>query len=108
MRGTLLLAAALALASTEGVSAKALPYVGEIEIFPYTFCPIGWLETDGSLLQIAEYDTLFALLGTTYGGDGSTTFALPKLTMASAPATNVAATPYKTCIAVYGLFPSQN
>ncbi|PWK85926.1 phage tail protein [Fulvimonas soli] len=55
------------------------PYVGEIRLFPYTFAPNGWFDCDGRLLSIAEYEVLFTLLGTTYGGDGATTFALPDL-----------------------------
>jgi microcystin-dependent protein len=55
------------------------PYVGEVRLFPYTFAPNGWFDCDGRLLSIAEYETLFTLLGTTYGGDGVNTFALPNL-----------------------------
>jgi microcystin-dependent protein len=53
------------------------PYIGEIRIVGFTFPPVGWQTCDGRLLAISEYDTLFALLGTTYGGDGQTTFGLP-------------------------------
>ncbi len=55
------------------------PYVGEIRMFGGTFAPQGWMTCDGQLLAISEYDTLFNLIGTTYGGDGQTTFALPNL-----------------------------
>lgn len=55
------------------------PYLGEIRLFGFSRMPIGWQTCDGSLLSIAEYDALFALLGTTYGGDGITTFAVPDL-----------------------------
>jgi microcystin-dependent protein len=55
------------------------PYVGEIRLFAGNFAPQGWLPCDGSLVPIADYDTLFQLIGTTYGGDGQTTFALPDL-----------------------------
>ncbi|MCR2806633.1 phage tail protein [Paenibacillus soyae] len=55
-------------------------YVGEIRMFAGTFAPVGWVLCDGSLLPISQYDTLFALLGTTYGGDGQNTFAVPNLT----------------------------
>src|ERR1700755_2625426 len=54
-------------------------YVGEIRLFPYNFAPRGWLDCNGQLLSIAENETLFVLLGTTYGGDGVNTFALPDL-----------------------------
>lgn len=55
------------------------PYVGEIRMFPGNFAPAGWAICDGSLQSIAQNDTLFTLIGTTYGGDGQTTFALPDL-----------------------------
>jgi microcystin-dependent protein len=55
------------------------PYVGEIRMFAGNFAPSGWLFCDGSLLPISEYETLFTLIGTTYGGDGQATFALPDL-----------------------------
>lgn len=57
----------------------AQPYVGEIRIFAGNFAPAGWNFCDGSLLQISEYETLFNLIGTTYGGDGQSTFAVPDL-----------------------------
>lgn len=55
------------------------PYIGEIRLFAGNFAPAGWYACDGSLLPISENDALFALIGTTYGGDGQTTFALPDL-----------------------------
>lgn len=55
------------------------PYVGEIRMFGGNFAPAGWAFCNGALLPISEYDTLFNLIGTTYGGDGQTTFALPDL-----------------------------
>ena len=54
-----------------------MQYVGEIRLFPYNFEPAGWAACDGRLVPISENDTLFNLIGTTYGGDGDTTFALP-------------------------------
>ena len=57
----------------------AQPYVGEIRMFGGNFAPAGWMFCDGSLLPISEYETLFNLIGTTYGGDGQETFALPDL-----------------------------
>ncbi len=57
----------------------AEPYVGEIRMFGGNFAPVGWAFCDGSLQSIAESETLFALIGTTYGGDGQSTFALPDL-----------------------------
>jgi microcystin-dependent protein len=55
------------------------PYIGEIRMFAGNFAPEGWLFCDGALVSIDDYDTLYNLVGTTYGGDGQTTFALPDL-----------------------------
>ena len=57
----------------------AQPYVGEIRIFAGNFPPNGWMFCEGQLIPISENDTLFILLGTMYGGDGQSTFALPDL-----------------------------
>jgi microcystin-dependent protein len=57
----------------------AQPYVGEIRIFAGNFAPAGWMFCDGQHLPISENETLFNLIGTTYGGDGQSTFALPDL-----------------------------
>src|SRR6187402_1117505 len=55
------------------------PFVAEIRIFPFSFAPKGWAFCDGQLLPLSQNTALFSLLGTTYGGDGKTTFALPDL-----------------------------
>ena len=55
------------------------PYVGEIRMVGFNFAPVGWELCDGQLLAISDYETLFNLIGTTYGGDGETTFGLPNL-----------------------------
>lgn len=57
----------------------AQPYVGEIRMFAGNFAPAGWMLCEGQLLPISENETLFQLIGTTYGGDGQSTFALPDL-----------------------------
>ena len=57
----------------------AQPYVGEIRMFGGNFAPAGWMFCNGQLLPISENETLFQLIGTTYGGDGQATFALPNL-----------------------------
>ena len=74
-------AALSAIAMTAAPAATAGPdeYLGEIITVGFTFCPRGTLEADGSLLAISENTALFSLLGTTYGGDGRSTFALPDL-----------------------------
>lgn len=55
------------------------PYVGEIRLFGFSRVPNGWFACDGSLQPISQYETLFALIGTIYGGDGVSTFAVPDL-----------------------------
>jgi len=60
------------------------PFVAEIRIFPFNFAPKGWAFCNGQLLPISQNTALFSLLGTTYGGDGKSTFALPNLQV-SAP-----------------------
>ena len=55
------------------------PFVGEIRMFGFTFPPAGWASCNGQILSIAQNTALFSLLGTTYGGNGQTTFALPNL-----------------------------
>lgn len=57
----------------------AQPYVGEVRMFAGNFAPAGWVFCDGQLLAISENETLFSLIGTTYGGDGQSTFAVPDL-----------------------------
>jgi microcystin-dependent protein len=76
--GAMLARAPRALAApsaTEGAN----PFVGEIAIVPFNFAPVGWALCDGSLLLISQNQALFALIGTYYGGNGTTTFALPDL-----------------------------
>ncbi|WP_370178689.1 phage tail protein [Alteriqipengyuania sp.] len=79
-------ATALALSAMVGLSfgvstpaAAQEPYLGQIQQFGFNFCPRGWMSTSGQILPISQYTALFSLLGTTYGGDGRTTFALPDL-----------------------------
>lgn len=55
------------------------PYIGEIRLFAGSFAPVGWQDCNGQLLAISENEALFQLIGTTYGGDGQETFALPDL-----------------------------
>ena len=57
----------------------AQPYVGEIRMFAGNFAPAGWMFCEGQLLPISENETLFQLIGTTYGGDGKSNFALPNM-----------------------------
>lgn len=55
------------------------PYVGEIRLLPYNFAPSGWQDCDGSLLPISGNEVLYTLIGTTFGGDGASTFGVPDL-----------------------------
>ena len=75
------LAAATALWSGTPASAQdaSSPYLGTIRYFAFNFAPRGWAHCDGQLLAISQNEALFSLLGTTYGGDGRTTFALPDM-----------------------------
>lgn len=57
----------------------AEPFIGEVRLFPFGIVPQGWAACNGQLLAIAQNQALFSILGTTYGGDGRTTFALPDL-----------------------------
>lgn len=57
------------------------PYAGEIRLFAGNFAPVGWLFCQGQLLPIQQYEVLYTLLGTTYGGDGKTTFGIPNLSV---------------------------
>jgi microcystin-dependent protein len=79
----LLTAVAASLIFSPSASAQAgvggLPFVGEILVVPYEFAPNGWAFCDGSVLPISQNEALFNLIGTTYGGDGVSTFALPDL-----------------------------
>ena len=75
------------------------PFLGQIQLLPYNFAPKGWAPCDGQSLSISQNMALFALIGTNFGGDGKTTFALPKL---AGPATAVG-----YYIALEGIFPSR-
>jgi hypothetical protein len=80
------------------------PYLGEIRTFAFNFCPTGWASLDGQLLPISEYTALFSLLGATYGGNGTTTFALPKW----GPIFAASGGTLLPCIALQGVYPSRN
>jgi len=62
-----------------GLAAAQQPYLGEVRLLPYNFCPTGWIMAQGQLLPISQNTALFSLYGTNFGGDGRTTFALPNL-----------------------------
>lgn len=78
------------------------PYIGQLELFPYGFTPYRWALCDGRLLSINDNEALFSLIGTRFGGDGVTTFAVPDLS-------NAAIGPYNHYyIALQGEYPSRN
>jgi microcystin-dependent protein len=77
------------------------PFIGQIELFPYNFAPKSWMVCTGQLMSISQNTALFSLLGTTFGGDGKTTFALPDL-QGKAPAPGL-----QYCIAIQGIYPSR-
>jgi microcystin-dependent protein len=80
------------------------PFLGEIQTFTYNFCPRGWAPLNGQIIPINQNQALFALLGTTYGGNGTTTFALPT----ARPNFTLTGAPLIQCIALVGVFPSRN
>lgn len=73
------LAALLVFAAAPRASAQYEPFIGQLALVGFSFCPNGWAEANGALLSIAQNSALFSLIGTYYGGDGVTTFALPNL-----------------------------
>ena len=74
------------------------PFIGQVLFVPYTYLPEGWLPCVGTMLPIADYEPLFALLSTRFGGDGQTTFAIPDLQ-------NICPTGMMYIIAYTGIFP---
>ena len=91
-------------ANVRSALAGSSPFLGEVETFAFDFCPQGWSSLNGQLLSINQNQALFALLGTTYGGDGQTTFALPT----AKPIFTATGAVLLQCIALQGIFPSRN
>jgi hypothetical protein len=85
-------------------SADMTPFIGEVETFAFNFCPQGWSTLNGQLLQISQNTPLFSLLGTTYGGDGVKSFALPT----AKPVFTATGAALLQCVALQGIFPSRN
>ncbi|HUR21103.1 MAG TPA: tail fiber protein [Vicinamibacterales bacterium] len=77
------------------------PFIGQIELLSFNYAPQNWIFCEGQLLSINQYTVLFSLIGTTYGGDGKTTFALPNL-KGKEPDPNL-----HYCIALQGVYPSR-
>jgi microcystin-dependent protein len=78
------------------------PFLGQVALFPFNFAPRGWVRCEGQLLPISNYSALFSLLGTQFGGDGRSNFALPDL-RENSPTPNT-----HFCIALEGIYPSRN
>ncbi len=76
------------------------PFIGQVMLFSGQFAPRGWADCDGATLPIAQWQALFSLVGTTYGGDGRTTFSLPKIAPPSPGMRYV--------IALEGVYPPRN
>ena len=88
---------------SRGAVAQSTPFLGEISVFGFNFCPNGWLAPNGQLMSIQQNTALFSLLGTTYGGNGTSNFALPTVL----PIFTATGAPLTQCIAVQGVFPSR-
>ena len=102
MRYLVIAAAAwVGLCSSASAQPAPSPFIGQIMIFAGNFCPRQWAATDGTVLQINQYNLLFAVLGAQYGGDGQTNFALPN----AQPILTKNGPPLTQCIALYGAFP---
>lgn len=100
----LLLATALSM-SAGAAEAASQPFIGEVITVANPFCPSGFSPMNGQLLAISENETLFQLIGTTYGGDGQTTFALPTAKPVFTADGGVA---FLQCISLYGVFPTRD
>jgi Phage Tail Collar Domain len=87
-----------------GPSLADQPYIGEVRTVAFSYCPQGWAPMHGQLLPIAQNDTLFGLIGTLYGGDGQTTFALP----VGKPLYSATGEPFLQCMSLSGIYPTQN
>jgi microcystin-dependent protein len=99
----IILAFAVLAGLSGSASAQVQPFWGQVMIFAGNYCPIGWSTMQGQLLSIAQNAGLFAVMGTTYGGDGRTTFALPT----ALPITTQSGVTLMQCIALVGSFPSR-
>ena len=97
---TVMLALSLTFTSA-GLASAQEPYLGEVRLFGYNWCPIGWQQANGALLSIAQNTALFSLYGTNFGGNGTTNFGLPNL-IGRAPTGYGSASPGQPFAAVYG------
>jgi microcystin-dependent protein len=103
MKTTLIAGVILVLLGNAGVT-RAEPFLGQTMAAAFNFCPKGWATMNGQLLPINQNQALFSLLGTTYGGNGQTTFALPT----AKPIFTATGPTLTQCIALQGIFPARN
>jgi microcystin-dependent protein len=108
MRGSSLALVVAALSCTmsllsQPARAQVEPFIAEIRTFGFNFCPQGWAPLNGQLIPIAQNTALFSLIGTYYGGNGMTNFALPT----AKPIFTATGFPFTQCIALVGIFPSR-
>ena len=94
-----LTASAVSADGSAGAAMDAQPFIGEVSLVAFDFAPQGYADADGAILPISQNTALFSLYGTMYGGDGKTTFALPKM---DPPLAGL-----KYLVAVQGVFPSR-
>lgn len=106
MKRRLTLALAAACLSLSGGAAFAEPYMGTVATFAFGFCPKNWAPADGSLQSIQQNSALFSLFGTQYGGNGISTFGLPKVSVLTAPGAG-GAQKLTSCVLLFGVFPSR-
>ena len=101
MRQVLLGCSILTALAAASPAAASDPFVAQVMSFAGNFCPRGWAAMNGQLLPISQNTALFSLLGTNYGGNGQTTFALPT----AKPVFTVTGAVLTQCIALQGVFP---
>ncbi len=99
-----LVLATIAMLAVGGTARAQTPILGSVLIFAGNFCPYGYAEMNGQLLPIASNTALFSVLGTIYGGNGTTNFALPN----AKPIYTATRATFTQCIALVGIFPSRN
>ena len=107
MKRTLIIALATAFAASSGGTAQAESMMGTVSTFAFGYCPKYWAAADGSLLSIQQYSALYSLFGTQYGGNGTTTFALPKVSVLTAPGSG-GSRKLTVCVATSGIYPSRD
>jgi len=100
----ILMAAALLTASVIGATAQTTPFLGQNIIVAFDYCPNGYVRTSGQILPINPYVALFTVLGTTYGGNGTSNFALPS----TQPIFTKNRRVFTECVALTGVYPTQN